>query len=386
MIDQLTKPGRYPHGVVPCVYMKVRPKTLSKDWVFLSKRTGEMGLGSWTGAGGAGMVSIAMAGKKGLAIHAQIGDGKDPRLEKKRDEMTFAKCATAVVDSLKPSFKNPKTEKSWTLHLTRHAAAIADKPVASITVEDILQVLKPLWLDSTETAKKLRGRLEKVLDWAKVKGYRDGENPARWSANLDHLLPKLQTLARGHHAAMAYADVPKFMARLPAIDEVAIPPLILTILTATRTAEVALAEWQEFDLDKALWTIPAGRTKSGKEHRVPLSKAALTLVASLDRVEGQSRLFPSLGIGMMLKALQRLHPDKTVHGFRSSFRDWAGDCTTFARETIEECLGHDATEGNEAEKAYRRSDALAKRRKVLDAWASYLTGKQQSHGLAFKSR
>ncbi|CAN7175627.1 tyrosine-type recombinase/integrase [Phyllobacterium sp. LjRoot231] len=382
IIDSLTEPGRYAEGTVPNLYMKVSTTktkfTISKSWVFMwqrGKKVWEPGLGSWTGAGKAGRTSIPLARKKALAIHEQIAEGKNPMAEKKRNAMTFAKCGTALLDSLKPTFRNKKTEDGWNRSLTLHAAAIADMPVNAIGVEDILGILKPVWLEKAETAKQLRGRVERVLDFAKAKGYRSGDNPAAWRGNLDHLLPKRPKLQKGHHPALPYADVPDFVAGLDTASDPALPPLLLTILTAVRSGETRLAEWSEFDMDKALWTVPKARTKTGeRDHIVPLSKPALAILAAQERRTSESRVFPALEEGDMRDALSRLVSAKIAvpHGFRSSFRDWAGDETGFARETAEEILGHRI--GNDTENAYRRSIAVAKRRKLLDAWGAYVTG------------
>ncbi|RCW82008.1 tyrosine-type recombinase/integrase [Phyllobacterium bourgognense] len=253
MINSLSKPGRYPEGSISCLYVKVRSET-SKIWIFMSKRTGEMSLGSWTGNGKAGMTSIPMARKKALAIHAQIGDGKDPRAEKRASLMTFGKAATATIASIKAGFKSKKTEEGWERILRIHAAPITDTPVNKITVEDMLAILKPIWTTNAETAKRLRQYSEKVLDWATVMGYRSGPNPALWKGNLDHLLPKRPRLQRGHHPAVPYADMPAFVARLKALDDVATLPLLLTILCATRTSETLLASGK-----RSIWTRPCGR-------------------------------------------------------------------------------------------------------------------------------
>ncbi|CAN7501145.1 integrase arm-type DNA-binding domain-containing protein [Phyllobacterium sp. LjRoot231] len=349
IIDNLTEPGRYAEGTVPCLYMKVTESkngSISKSWVFLWKRgkkQSEPGLGSWTGAGKAGRVSIPLARKKALAVHDLIGAGKDPMAEKKRNAMTFAKCGTALLDSLKPTFRNKKTEDGWNRSLTLHAAAIADMPVNAIGVDDILGILKPVWLEKAETAKQLRGRVERVLDYAKAKGYRSGDNPAAWKGNLDHLLPKRPRLQRGHHPALPYADLPAFVAGLDTTSDPALPPLLLTILTAVRSGETQLAEWDEFDFKAGLWTIPKARTKTGaRDHIVPLSKPALAILNAQQRRDGESRVFPALESGDMRDALSKLVSGKIAvpHGFRSTFKDWCSNETAFARETIEECLDH----------------------------------------------
>lgn len=377
-INELSKPGRYPEGTTPCLYLRVMPSG-GKSWVFMwqrGRKQSELGLGSWTGAGKAGMTSIAMARKKAIAIHEQIGAGQDPMAEKRNASMTFRKCFNALLDSLKPTFRNKKTVGGWETSLG-HAAAIADMPVNAIGVEDVLGILKPLWLEKAETAKQLKGRVERTLDWAKAKGYRSGDNPASWRGNLDHLLPKRPKLQRGHHPAMPYADLPAFIAGLDITSDPALPPLLLTILTAVRSGETRLAEWSEFDLDKGLWRIPAKRTKTAaRDHIVPLSKPALAILAAQERVTGESRVFPALEENDMRDALSKVVSGKIAvpHGFRSTFKDFCSNETRFARETVEECLDHQI--GGQVEQSYRRSIAVAKRRAVLDAWANYATGKQ----------
>ncbi len=384
MIDAITKPGRYPHGVVPCVYFKYRSETC-KDWVFMSARTGELGLGSWTGAGGAGITSIALAGKKGLAIHAQLAEGRDPRAERRAAVMTFAKCGTALLTSLKPTFRNKKTEEGWTRSLTKHAAAIADMPINAIGVEHIVGILRPLWLSQAETAKQLRGRVERTLDYAEAMGFRSGPNPARWKGNLDHILPPRPRLQRGHHPSMPYSEVPSFVSGLDLASDPALPPMLLTVLTAVRSGEVTYADWAEFDFDKALWTIPKARTKTGaRDHLVPLSKETMHILAAQKGQASEGRVFPDLGVGDMLTALRRLVPDVTVHGYRAAFKDWSTNETAFQREVIEEILDHKV--GDETEQAYRRGEAMKKRKKVLDAWSRFVMGKQSGNVLTFKAK
>ncbi len=373
-IDKLTKKGRHPEGTVPCLYVRISDNG-AKSWVFMYSRKGrqsEIGLGSWTGAGKAGRISIPLARRKALAIHDQIAEGNDPLAEKRRDEVTFGKCADQLVESLKGGWSE-KTGKIWAQVLTEHAAPLRSKPVAAIGVKDVLDVLKPLWLDKPETASRFRMKLERVFDYATARGLRTSVNPATWKGNLRDMLPKPQKLKRGHHPALPYADLPAFWTNLVALDEKpAIKPLRLTILTAARTSEVALAEWSEFDLTGKLWTVPARRSKTRKPHTVPLSDAALDLLRSLPRIDGEPRVFPDCGNTAMVKALQQIDGAShlTTHGFRSCFRDWCGNETGFPREVVEECLAH-ALPGGATERAYRRGEAIEKRRQVLDAWASY---------------
>jgi integrase len=226
-----------------------------------------------------------------------------------------------------------------------------------------------------ETASRLRGRIEKVLDAARAKGFRNGENPARWRGHLDHLLPKQSKLIRGHHAAMPYNDIAAFVGRLRQSDSLAARALELTILTAARSGEILGMRWSEIDLDKRVWTLPPDRMKAGREHRVPLPECAVAILRQLAEIRTGDFVFPGqrknrpLSNMAMEMMLRRMNADFTVHGFRSSFRDWAGNETHYPRDLIETALAH--VIGDKAEQAYRRSDALEKRRQLMEAWAAY---------------
>jgi integrase len=259
--------------------------------------------------------------------------------------------------------------------LREYAAALRARPVDEITTEDVLAVLKPIWSTKAETASRLRGRIERVLNAAKAKGHRSGENPAAWRGHLENLLPKRQKLTRGDHAALPYADVPAFVGRLRQRDAVAALALEFAILTAARSGEVLGARWAEIDFDGRIWTIPPERMKAAREHRVPLSKRAVAILSKLNEGRTGEHVFPgSLG-GLPLSAmamdmlLRRTGQEVTVHGFRSSFRDWAGNETHFPRELAEHALAH--VLGDKAEQAYRRGDALEKRRALMEAWARH---------------
>jgi integrase len=242
-------------------------------------------------------------------------------------------------------------------------------------------VLKPIWTAKPETASRLRGRIEKVLDAAKAKGFRTTENPARWRGHLDHLLPKPLKLSRGHHAAMPYEELPAFMGELRQRQVTAALALEFCILTAARSGEVLGCRWSEIDLDKKVWTVPAHRMKAGREHRVPLSGRVVAILRELAEADARPFVFPgqarnkplsNMAMDMMLRRMKR--DAATVHGFRSSFRDWAGNVSNFPREIIETALSH--VIGDKAEQAYRRSDALEKRRKLMEAWATFCEPRQ----------
>jgi integrase len=250
--------------------------------------------------------------------------------------------------------------------------------VDEIDTTAVLEVLQPLWASVPETASRLRGRIETVLDAARARGLigQHEANPARWRGHLDKLLPKRQKLTRGHHAAMPFAEVPDFMGRLRERDAVAARALEFTILTAARSGEVLGARWEEIDFERAVWTVPATRMKGGREHRVPLSSRALAILKRLDEARISEFVFPGQRQGKPLSGmamemiLRRMNADGvTVHGFRSSFRDWCGEVSTFPREVAEAALAHVA--GDATERAYRRGDALDKRRTLMEAWAQF---------------
>ncbi len=277
---------------------------------------------------------------------------------------------------MRPSWRNSKHAAQWETTLREYAAPLRRLPATTITTDDVLSVLKPLWNEKPETASRLRGRIERVLDAAKAQGLRTGENPARWRGHLDQLLPKRQQLTRGHHAAMSYGDVPAFIGALQPGQATAALALEFTILTAARRGEVLGARWDEFDLERAVWTVPAHRMKAGREHRVPLSRRAVAILKDLRQADGKEFVFvghkPGKPLsGMTLgKVIRRMKiEDVTVHGFRSAFRDWAAECTNFPNEVCEAALAHVIESKTEA--AYRRSDLFEKRRKLMEAWASY---------------
>ena len=279
--------------------------------------------------------------------------------------------------SLAPGFRNKKHAAQWKSTLQTYASSLRKKPVATIGTDDILEVLQPIWLSKPETAARVRGRIERVLDAARAKGLRQGENPARWCGHLDQLLPRRSKIERQHHAAMPFEAVRGFIAKLRESESVAALALEFAIHCASRTAEVVEARWGEIDRAAKLWTIPAERMKAGREHRVPLGARALAIFETAERIKvgeyvfsGQLRGKPLSNMAMAMLMRRLGAAAFTVHGFRSSFRDWAGEATSFQREVAEAALAH--TIGDKAEQAYRRADALAKRRKLMDAWGGYL--------------
>jgi integrase len=372
-------PGFYGDG--DNLWLRVSKDGKAKSWIFIWKRgrRHEMGLG------GANIVSLAAARAKAEEARAIIGRGGDPRTEMAErlahvKQTTFGDVADGLIKSLEPGWKNEKHRAQWKMTLEVYANLLRAKPVGSITTVDVLKVLEPIWTTKAETATRVRGRIEKVLDRAKTLGLRHGENPARWKGHLELLLSKPQKLTRGHHKALPYAEIPAFMLELRDRDSVSARALEFTILNVSRTAESSRARWLEIDAPAALWVVPGARMKSKKgkqapDHHVPFCARSLEILASLPR--SNEFVFPGGRDGQpisnmaMAELLKGLRPPSiaTVHGMRSTFRDWAGDCTTFPSEVAEGCMAH--LEGTATVRAYRRANALEKRRALLAAWEAY---------------
>lgn len=367
-VQAATAPGYYADG--GGLYLLVGP-TGSRSWVLRYQLRGtrrEMGLGP------AGAVTLQEARGAALAHRRTLATGQDPiaaRDAGRAASRTFGDCADALIDSLRAGWKNEAQAQQWTQSLHDYGPA-RSMPVDQVDTAAVMACLRPIWATKTETASRVRARIERVLDWARVHGLRNGDNPARWRGHLDHLLPKPSKVSRpDHHAAMPYAAVPALMARLADRDGRTRRALRFAILTAARTAEVTGAQWAEFDLEAALWSIPAGRMKGGRPHVVPLSEAAVAILRPLPRDQPPFALTENA----MLYLLQRQPPKGlghpyTVHGFRSSFRDWAAETTGHAGEVVEMALAHAIR--NRAEAAYRRGDLLDKRRALMGDWAAYL--------------
>jgi len=389
-VEALKEPGR--HAVGPSgLYLVIRDNG-ARTWAMLYSVAGkrrEMHLGASNADG----LSLKQA-REQVAMHRlTLSSGGDPvaareDVRKREQEIpTFADMADQVIASLEKGFRNPKHRQQWRNTLATYCKSFARKRVDKVGIEDVLKALKPIWQAKPETASRVRGRIEKVLDAAKAKGYRTGENPAAWRGNLALLLPRRASETRGHHAAMDYRDVRAFLASLDDMQTTGALALRFTILTAARTGETIGARWSEIDMQERVWTVPAGRMKAKRVHRVPLSDAAMTVLdkAATMRTSGDNDafVFPGMKAGKpvsnmtMDMLLRRSKLDVTVHGFRSSFRDWAGEETSIAREVAEAALAH--VIGDKAEQAYRRGDALEKRRVLMTAWADYLTGTQPAN-------
>lgn len=359
----------------------------AKKWVLrftLKGKRREMGLGSFPDTG------LADARRKAEHYRRLAKDGADPIQARDVEQQatstpTFTSCAARYIQSHRRSWRNAKHARQWVSTLKTYARpVIGNMPVDEIDTRDIVSILNPIWTSKTETAKRVQGRIENVLDYAAAHKYRDESNPARWRGHLDKLLAKPSRVKKvSHHSAMPYDEVAAFMAELQGYTSISSKALQFLILTATRTSEVLRTEWPEIDLENATWTIPADRMKARREHRVPLSTQAMSLLADLPRVQGNPYIFPGARLGRPLSNMAMLqlmrgmgygvggeHGDYVPHGFRSSFRDWSGEVSSYPRDVAEMALAH--TIENKVEAAYRRGDLFEKRRAMMQEWADYL--------------
>jgi len=388
----LSKPGRHSDGGSLYLTIDGEGATARRRWLFLYPWNGkrrEMGLGGFPA------VSLAEARRARDEAERLVREGIDPIALRDAGRLaqslkpTFGAVADALIAAKEGEWRNPKHRAQWRMTLETYAAPLRARPVDEIDTAAVLSVLTPLWQAKPETASRLRGRIEAVLDAAKAQGYRSGENPAQWRGHLAHLLPKRGKLTRGHHAAMAYADIPAFVARLREREAVAAMALEFCILTAARSGEVYGARWSEIDLDAKVWTVPAERMKAARPHRVPLVDRALAILETLTKERTGDLVFPgqrsgkplsSMAMEMLLRRMDQ--GDVTIHGMRSAFRDWAGNETHFAREIAESALAH--VIGDKAEQAYRRGDALEKRRALMTAWAAHCEPQSADNVVKFK--
>jgi len=405
-VECKTAPGRYPDG--DGLYLQVMNAT-SKSWLYRYQLNGKQ---RWLGLGSAcaGAHTLAEARAARDTMREQVRRKIDPVQAKRQDaidrklaaakSITFRDAAVQCVSTMRPEWSNLKHANQWDATLRTYAyPEIGNLPVADIDTAAVLKVLKPIWETKVETAKRVRGRIERVLNWATSAEYRKGENPARWRGHLDNLLarPSRVRKAQGglkHHPALPYSEIGAFMANLREREGTGARALEFTILTAARTTEVLAATWREIDFEKALWTVPAERMgKGGKEHRVPLSPAALNVLKRVREVTSHHEvIFPNLTRGRqlsnmaMLKQIERINGDRAKagipeyadktdgrrivpHGFRSTFRDWAAEQTNFPNIVSEAALSHAIDDKVEA--AYRRGELLEKRRRLMQAWANY---------------
>ena len=402
-IENLTTPGTYEDGDGLRLLIKPNGK---KYWVLrfqLAGKRREMGLGTYPAVG------LKEARQNSSDKRRLLRDGVDPlqarddertaqqaaEQQRKSKSITFKDVSDDYIEAHRSGWKNVKHAQQWTNTLATYAAPIiGDLATSQITTEHLLEILKPIWTSKAETASRVRNRIELVLDAAKARGLRDGENPARWRGHLDKLLPPSSKAKRTqNHPALPYSELSRFMLALNSVEGLSANALKMTILTACRTSEVLDADWSEVDLKAKLWSIPAARMKAGKVHSVPLSEPLIALLEGLPRITGSSLLFPGTRKGRpisnmaMLMTLRRMDQKDledggkgwrdsnyrviTAHGFRSTFRDWAAECTHHAREVCEMALAHVVANGAEA--AYWRSDLLEKRRSLMTEWANFVT-------------
>ncbi|MBZ9815057.1 tyrosine-type recombinase/integrase [Mesorhizobium sp. CA7] len=359
------------------LFLRVR-KEGSRQWFFIFRRgtaRKELGLGGY--GQGTAPVSLALAREKAEAIRLRLARGED---------LVGAKTFLGVMDDViavkEAGFRNEKHKAQWRMTLDAYAKPLHNRPIADITRDDVVETLKPIWDKIPETADRLRMRIAAVIDHAKARGLYAGDNPADWRGGLKELLPARKKLTRGHHAALDYKAIPAAIGKLRRSSGTSARAVEFACLTAARSGEVRGATWGEVDLDAAVWTIPASRMKASREHRVPLSDRALSILRSQKQAATGDLVFNGGREGIpisdtaMVKALRLASPDKgaTLHGLRSSFRDWAGDMTSYPRDLIETALAHTLKDKTEA--AYRRLDALEKRRNLMSDWEEYC-GKAQ---------
>lgn len=381
-VRTVTRPGLHADGAG--LYLQVGTRG-SKSWLYRYTRNGRartMGLGSVNAVTLAEARDLAENCRRALArgidpIDARQEEHRRQRLEAAR-VMTFKNCAEAYIQAHEAGWRNEKHAGQWNATLANYVYPVfGDLPVQVVDTALVIRVLEPIWRTKTETASRVRGRIEAVLDWATSRKYRQGDNPARWKGHMENLLPPRSKVRRVvHHPALPFEETGTFMAELRRQDGIAARGLEFQVLTAARTGEVIGARWGEFDLGKKVWTIPAERMKSGKQHRVPLSSAALAILEKMREVRQSDFVFPgavsrkplsSMAFLQLLKRMKR--DDLTAHGFRSTFRDWAAERTGYPRDVVEMALAH--TIRDRVEAAYRRGDLFEKRRRLMEDWAKY---------------
>lgn len=381
-VKHLTEPGLHFVGGVQGLALQVLP-TGGRSWVLrvmIGGKRRDMGLGGYPD------VKLAEAREQAEAARKQIRSNVDPIKVRAAEKaalragagknIVFQDAALAFIEANEASWRNDKHRQQWRNSLEAYAYPVIGKlHLRDIELPHILKILEPIWEGKTETATRLRGRVEQVLDWGTVRGYREGLNPARWRGHLDKLLAKPKKLAKvKHHAALPWAEIGDFMAKLRKAEGMGARALEFVILTACQSGEVRGATWAEIDLDAAVWTIPAERMKAGKPHSVPLSDAAVALLKALPRMAGTNYVFPAPRGGqlsdMTLTAvLRRMDLDVVPHGFRSTFREWAGESSGHPREVIEHALAHQLAD--KAEAAYQRGSLFPKRVKLMQDWANF---------------
>lgn len=381
-VKRITKPGLFAVGGVAGLHLQVKT-TGARSWILRAKvgdKRRDIGLGGYPD------VSLALARESARAARALIRQGVDPVEDRKArqqslrvaqaKQLTFEQAAIRCHQTKVPEFRNVKHRADWISSLERYAyPAIGDLPVAAVELPHIVSALEPIWKTKTETATRVRQRIEAVLGWATVSGFRTGDNPARWKGNLEHALPNPSKIREiRHFPALPWHEVGTFMTELRMRDGVSARALEFLILTASRSGEVRLATWEEMDLDSAIWTIPGNRMKAGRTHRVPLSDPAIEILKSIPRFEGSSFVFTSPRGGTLSdmsisSVCRRMKINAVPHGFRSTFKDWARSSTAYADEVSELALAHVSSDATRA--AYARDELVAKRSRLMSDWAKF---------------
>ena len=382
-VRRITRPGMHAVGGVAGLLLQITPSGAT-SWILRAKvgeKRRDIGLGGYPD------VTLNMARDKAREARELIAKGIDPVEQRKAARaqlisaqakaLTFDEAADKLHKSKSQEFRNEKHAAQWISTLKTYASpVIGSLPVADVELAHIVKILEPIWTTKTETATRLRQRIEAVLAWATVSGFRKGDNPARWKGHLDAVLPKPGKVAKvEHYKALPIDAMPGFMVELRKREGIAARALEFAILTAARSGEVRAATWDEIDLDKRVWTVPGDRMKAGKEHRVPLSESAVKLLASLPRIADNNLVFPAPRGGVLSDmtisaVMKRMEVDAVPHGFRSTFRDWCAERTNYPHEVAEMALAH--TIKSKTEKAYRRDDLLPKRARMMQEWANFV--------------
>lgn len=385
----LKKPGRHADG--NGLYLKVR-KSGSKYWVFMTKKNGkrtEVGLGAFDD------LTLHEARKMSEKLRVKVSEGSSilhkQSLIKENQTPSFLQCVEEFLKTKESGWKNDKHRAQWHMTLKKYAKPLHHLDVDKVTTNDVLAILQPIWLTKNETASRLRGRIETVLDYSKVMRWRSGENPAVWRGNLKLLLPTYSKRKNvKHHPALPFEELPQFYKLLNKREALVGKLLEFIILTACRSGEARMAKWHEIDQKNMTWTIPAERMKAGRTHIIPLSSRAIEILSSMYGLNDSPLIFPHPASGKefsvnatraLLKRMEYGHV--TTHGFRSSFRDWAGDQTNHQRETIEAALAHGIRD--QAEAAYRRSTSVGKRRILMEDWLKYIANREVKQSLVYPS-
>ena len=388
-VSKMSKSGVYGDGAG--LFIRVT-ESGSKHWIH---RFSLRGKAHWMGLGPYPEITLDQARQATLDARRLRLKGFNPITDRdaenarKHGAITFQECADQYIASHRTGWKNPKHADQWVNTIATYCGPVIGKlPVNEVSVGFVMRVLEPIWTTKAETAGRVRGRIESILDWAKVRGYREGDNPARWKGQLDHLLPNSSRVKRiTHHAALGYTEMGGFMGKLRQQAGNGARALEYAILTACRSGEVRLARWEEIDLKSRVWIIPGERMKAGKEHRVPLSDAAIALLNQMEK-SGQL-IFPGRGEGKPLSdmsltaVLRRMERgDLTAHGFRSTFRDWTSESTAYPRDVAEMALAHSI--GDKVEAAYRRGDLFTKRTRMMEDWSRFCNQTQSGSVLPLK--